>query len=168
MKRLLSKLLGGKIEEAMPPIGDPRRTSWALAHGLKFGEGWAIRVGDAPWVQPAEFNTFDIDGVIFINKHYRGVHPGPHDVLLTGRSYEEMGETFKMLDARGIMNKVIFNPLPFDKKTRESSGVHKGETLKKLINQGYNIGCHFDSDINDLNIIKELNPNLELFLLKKI
>ena len=59
-------------------------------------------------------NTFDIDGVITV-----GLYPGPDDVIITGRSYEEAPETYAMLRSKGINNPVYFNPLPFDKKTRK-------------------------------------------------
>ena len=86
-------------------------------------------------------NSFDIDGVITI-----GIYPGPDDVIITGRSFEETPETLAMLESRGISNKVFFNTLCFNEKTRLSSGTHKGNTLKKLISSGVNIGCHMEDD----------------------
>ena len=86
-------------------------------------------------------NTFDIDGVVTI-----GIYPGPNDVLITGRSFEEAKETYAMLRSKGITNAVFFNKLPFDKKDRESSGTHKGRTIKDLIQSGVNIGVHFEDD----------------------
>ena len=56
---------------------------------------------------------FDCDGVITI-----GLYPGPNGIIITGRSYEEMPETIKMLDKMGIRNPVYFNPLKFSEKTR--------------------------------------------------
>ena len=86
-------------------------------------------------------NTFDIDGVVTI-----GIYPGPNDVLITGRSFEEAKETYAMLRSKGITNAVFFNKLPFDKKDRKSSGTHKGRTIKDLIQSGVNIGVHFEDD----------------------
>lgn len=86
-------------------------------------------------------NSFDIDGVITV-----GLYPGPNDVLITGRSYEEAPETYAMLRSKGIHNAVFFNKLPFDKKGRKSSGTHKGYTIKELIQAGVNIKVHFEDD----------------------
>jgi len=56
-----------------------------------------------------KINTFDIDGVIFLEEH-DGIYPGPIDIIITGRSYEETEETLAMLNRKGIKNKVYFNP----------------------------------------------------------
>ena len=76
-------------------------------------------------------NTFDCDGVITL-----GIYPGKYDVIITGRSFEEADVTLQYLKEKGITNKVYFNPLKFEEKTRESSGLHKANTLNKLIEQG--------------------------------
>ena len=86
-------------------------------------------------------STFDIDGVITV-----GLYPGPDDVLITGRSFEEAQETYAMLRSKGIKNAVFFNKLPFSKKDRKSSGTHKGYTIKELIQSGVNIAVHFEDD----------------------
>ena len=77
-------------------------------------------------------NGFDIDGVIHLGNGICGIRPGPKDVIITGRSYEEEPETKAFLLKHGIKNNVYFNPLPFDEKGRESSGIHKANTLKFL------------------------------------
>ena len=86
-------------------------------------------------------NTFDIDGVITV-----GLYPGPDDVLITGRSFEEAEETYAMLRSKGIKNAVFFNKLPFDKKDRKSSGTHKGNTILELIRSGTSVSVHFEDD----------------------
>lgn len=86
-------------------------------------------------------NSFDLDGVVTI-----GLYPGPNDVLITGRSFEESVETYAMLRRKGINNPVFFNKLPFDLKDRESSGMHKGHTIKELIQAGTQIAVHFEDD----------------------
>ena len=75
-------------------------------------------------------NGFDIDGVLNLGNGKCGIHPGPNDVIITGRSYEETPETMIFLKRNGIHNKVYFNNVTFDNKSRKSSGVHKAETLK--------------------------------------
>jgi hypothetical protein len=103
-------------------------------------------------------NSFDIDGVIYINKDLRGVFPGVNDVIITGRSYEERPETISMLLARGIENEIFFNPLKFDQKTRESSGVHKANTLNVLKSRGYDLRIHFEDDEIQIEQIKIICP----------
>lgn len=111
-------------------------------------------------------NSFDIDGVIFISKEIGGVHPGPNDIIITGRSYEEYDETIKMLKERGINNCVYFNPLKFDEKNRQSSGQHKAFTLNILIKNGVNIGVHFEDDEIQAAEIRKLCPNIPVVLLQ--
>ena len=84
---------------------------------------------------------FDCDGVITI-----GVYPGPNDVIITGRSYEEKAETDLLLENRGIENAIYFNPLRFNEKTRASSGQHKARTLLKLRQEGIIVENFFEDD----------------------
>jgi hypothetical protein len=104
------------------------------------------------------FNTFDIDGVIYINKEIGGLHPGKNDVIITGRSYEEAPETLKMLEDRGIFNVVFFNLLPFDQKTRKTSGDHKASIINGLLGYGCKIGCHFEDDKTQAAVIRRKCP----------
>lgn len=109
-------------------------------------------------------NTFDIDGVIFINDTIGGVHPGPYDIIITGRSFEEVPETREMLRSRGIYNRVFFNRCKFDDKTRESSGFHKAETLNRLQKLGYKIGVHFEDDEIQADIIRKNCPDITVVM----
>lgn len=106
-------------------------------------------------------NTYDIDGVIFLGE-YDGVRPGPNDIIITGRSWEEFEETHKMLVSKGISNKVIYNSKKFDEKTRESSGEHKAESIKRLIENGYTHGVHFEDDEIQIEIMKKMIPNIRI------
>lgn len=110
-------------------------------------------------------NSFDIDGVIFMGK-YGGVYPGPDDVIITGRSKEEEPETMDMLESKGISNTVYMNPTPFDKKSREDSGRHKGRTLRYLEENGYRIGVHFEDDHIQAEEIKKIMPHVHIVLLQ--
>lgn len=109
-------------------------------------------------------NTFDIDGVINMGE-YDGVYPGPSDVIITGRSYEEVPETLKLMDIKGIKNNIHFNRLPFKEKTRESSGEHKVKTIKELIDQGFTVGIHFEDDPIQAKIIEKALPGVKIVLL---
>lgn len=99
--------------------------------------------------------VFDIDGVIFISKDIQGIKPYSNDIIITGRSYEEEKETLEMLKHKGIFNKVYFNTIPYEQKTRESSGIHKGRTLQKLISEGVNIVCIYEDDEIQIDQIKK-------------
>lgn len=110
-------------------------------------------------------NSFDIDGVIYMGE-YDGIYPGPDDVIITGRSIEEMRETRAMLDKKGIKNELHLNPLPFDQKTRESSGIHKGNVINWLWSKGTLIQCHFEDDPIQAAEIKKLCPNVNVILVQ--
>ena len=109
---------------------------------------------------------FDCDGVITI-----GLYPGPNDIIITGRSYEEMPETIKMLDKMGIRNPVYFNPLKFSEKTRVLSSKHKIKILKKFPEikiffeddpiQAYEIDKHLP-DVTVVHIVHELTEKENL------
>jgi predicted urease superfamily metal-dependent hydrolase len=87
-------------------------------------------------------NSFDCDGVITV-----GIYPGQSDIIITGRSFIEEPETKEMLQKRGINNRVYFNPLPFNQKTRVSSGEHKGNTIVRLYKEeDIEVKYHFEDD----------------------
>ena len=95
-------------------------------------------------------NSFDLDGVISL-----GIHPGPNDIIITGRSIEEKTETIAFLKSKGINNVIYFNPLPFNDKTRKSSGKYKADTINELLNEGYDIEFHFDDDLIQIEQINK-------------
>ncbi|MEM4261306.1 MAG: hypothetical protein QXG00_08735 [Candidatus Woesearchaeota archaeon] len=96
-------------------------------------------------------NSFDCDGVITL-----GLYPGPDDVIITGRSFEEEGVTKKYLENKNIKNKVFFSPHKFKDKTRIKSGIHKGNTILFLYKMGIKINIHFDDDIEQINEIQKI------------
>ncbi len=108
-----------------------------------------------------KINTFDIDGVIFLDDH-DGIYPGPNDFIVTGRSFEEREETLAMLNRKGIKNEVYFNQERFDDKTRVSSGQHKAKTIIALIEMGYEHGVHFEDDEVQIAEIKKLIPEIRI------
>lgn len=110
-------------------------------------------------------NTFDIDGVIYFGPEHYGVRPCDMDIIVTGRSYEQREETEKMLESRGIHNRVMYNPLKRSDPEygREASGKHKAKTLAELeANHDYIIGMHFEDDPIQIAEIKKLHPNLNI------
>jgi hypothetical protein len=106
-------------------------------------------------------NTFDIDGVIYLGK-YDGIYPGKGDIIITGRSVEEKPETLRMLNSKGIDNEVFFNPLPFDQKSRLTSGQHKGKIIKELIDAGIKHGVHFEDDEIQIEEIRKIVPGVRI------
>ena len=108
-------------------------------------------------------NTFDIDGVIFMDG-FDGVYPGPDDIIITGRSFQEEIETLAMLESKGINNKIFMNPRHFSKKTRESSGKHKANIISKLKSR-YRIGCHYEDDPIQAKEITDVHPDVHVILL---
>jgi len=110
-------------------------------------------------------NSFDIDGVIYMGE-YGGVYPGPDDVIITGRSKDEEPETLAMLKSKGITNKVYMNPTPFDQKSREDSGRHKGRTLLYLEEMGLRFGIHYEDDPIQADIIRKMMPHINVVLLQ--
>lgn len=103
-------------------------------------------------------SSFDIDGVIFLQDSLPGLTPSKQDIIITGRSKDEIAETSKMLLCRGIRNPVFYNPLPFEAKTRETSGQFKADTINRLREEGYPIAIHFDDDPVQIEIIKASTP----------
>jgi len=70
---------------------------------------------------------YDIDGVIT-----EGKLPKSGDIIITGRSWEEAPETYKMLWKMGIFNVVFFNPIIKENKGLVESAVWKSEIINKL------------------------------------
>ena len=108
--------------------------------------------------------TFDIDGVICMG-NWVGVRPGPGDVIITGRSYEESDETDDFLQAHHITNQVFYNPVKFEDKTRASSGEHKARVINQLMAHGHVVQCHFEDDEVQAQVIEQ-ETGLPVVLLK--
>lgn len=107
-------------------------------------------------------NSYDIDGVINMGD-YVGLRPGPEDVIITGRSWQdERFYTSKWLTDRKILNDVYYSPFEFNKKTRENSGVHKARTLNDLLDKGFKIGLHFEDDPIQADYIERWCPRVKV------
>jgi hypothetical protein len=103
-------------------------------------------------------NCFDCDGVITI-----GIRPAKDDIIITGRSFEERPETEKFMKEKGITNKIFFNPLKFDQKTRQSSGEWKARVLTMLKNDGrIDVKIMFEDDPIQLEVVKEKCPWIKI------
>jgi len=104
-------------------------------------------------------NSFDIDGVIYMGNGLSGVKPQYGDIIVTGRSFQEEEETRAMLRDMGVHNKVYYNQLPFERKTRESSGMHKANVLNSFEHE---ITAHFEDDPVQIKVLKKECPWLNI------
>ena len=105
-----------------------------------------------------EVKGFDMDGVIHMGKYGCGLLPGPQDVIISGRSYEEERETIAFLRKNNISNTIFFNQIEFEEKSRKSSGMHKANTIKKLKEMGIMVNIFFEDDPIQIDVIKNLCP----------
>lgn len=106
--------------------------------------------------------SFDIDGVLHNGPGLPGIYPGPNDIIVTGRSWEEQEETMKMLESKGIKNIVYFNKLAYNDKTRETSGFHKAHVFNDL---RPDVIIHYEDDPVQAQIIQIRCRHLTVILL---
>lgn len=88
---------------------------------------------------------YDLDGVVT-----KGYLPGPHDVIITGRSYEEAAQTYRYLHKQGLFVPVYFNPVPHNLKTLEGSAYWKADMIFKLGIQDF-----FEDDPRQFTLIAD-------------
>jgi hypothetical protein len=112
-------------------------------------------------VEDRGINGFDFDGVISL-----GIYPGPRDVIITGRSYEEAEYINKVLKDRGIYNAVYFNMMPKEGRKRSDSGKHKARVLGILMENGVIIDKFFEDDEIQVKEIKNAHPDLPVVHVK--
>ena len=103
-------------------------------------------------------NCFDCDGVITI-----GIRPAKDDIIVTGRSVDERPETEKFMKENGINNKIFFNPLRFNEKTRQSSGEWKARVLTMLKNDGrIDVKIMFEDDPIQWEVVEKKCPWIKI------
>jgi len=112
-------------------------------------------------VEDQGINGFDFDGVISL-----GIYPGPRDIIISGRSFEEAAHVNKILRERGINNAVYFNQMPKEGRKRSDSGIHKANTLAILMSNGVVIDKFFEDDEIQIKEIKKRHPNLPIVHVK--
>lgn len=112
-----------------------------------------------PWHFPTEISTFDFDGVVYFGPNSPGVFPGPSDLIITGRSWEEKEKTEAWCDRFGIKNRIYFSKVPVALRTREISGYHKAVTLLEL-SKTMKIVRHFEDDPIQKAIIEAIVPTI--------
>ena len=100
-------------------------------------------------------NGFDFDGVVSI-----GICPGPDDVIITGRSFDEAAYVNSVLKNRNIFNAVFFNPITTaDRETgtersRSCSGNHKARVINQLARNNIFVSIFFEDDEIQKEIIE--------------
>lgn len=107
--------------------------------------------------------SYDIDGVLYNGPGMPAMRPGRNvDVIVTGRSVDEKEETKDYLHSRGIYNVVFMNPTPFDKKTREGSGLHKASVINDINghNKFFTIAIHYEDDPVQAAVIRKRCPGV--------
>ena len=106
-----------------------------------------------------KINIYDFDGTIT-----SGVHPRKDSIILTGRCIDEKHEVFQyFLDNNLYIEDYIFyfNPIMLKdrgnhtEKARNISGNHKANIIRKLIENGVEIGLYFEDDPVQANIVLE-------------
>lgn len=108
-------------------------------------------------------NGFDFDGVISI-----GIHPGPYDVIITGRTLEEKEHVQDILKSRGIDCPIYFNPVTLEFRgtgtdhSRRCSGKHKGHTLLSFKLKNNPIDVFFEDDEVQIEEILKLVPDQKI------
>lgn len=73
-----------------------------------------------------------------------------------------------MLGQRNIFNTVIFNPLKYEQKTRETSGQHKAHIISEYntrLKGIKRIAIHFEDDEVQAKIIRERCPDVTVVML---
>ena len=112
-------------------------------------------------VKDQGINGFDFDGVISL-----GIYPGPKDIIISGRSFEEAAYVNNILKARDIYNAVYFNMMPKEGRKRSDSGIHKANVLAILMSNGVKIDKFFEDDEVQVKEIKKRHPNLPVVHIK--
>lgn len=100
-------------------------------------------------------NSYDIDGVVYMGEYHTGLIPGPQDIIVTGRSYQDRPHTLAWLRERGIHNMVFFNPTGRhdpDYSARVSA-LHKAMVFKKLFEIGIHVDIHFEDSDEQIEVI---------------
>lgn len=95
-------------------------------------------------------NGYDIDGVITI-----GLLPQKNDIIISGRSTDELPETKKLMEMLHLDNELFLNPIPFEQKTREKSGYFKVGMLTVFKNRNIHIDKYFEDDPVQADIIEK-------------
>lgn len=110
-------------------------------------------------------NAFDYDGVVSL-----GITPGPNDVIISGRCFDEAPEINKKLRERGIFNAIYFNPISYELRgdhteaCRKISGHHKVAIVCMLKINGITVKNFFEDDNIQAKIIKKVHKDVNIVM----
>jgi len=112
---------------------------------------------------------YDFDGVVSI-----GIIPhNKHDVIITGRCLDEQEIVLSYLKQQHLEHKIFFHDISLidkgknhSRKSRILSGQHKAKTIENLKKINIHVIRFFEDDMLQLEIIKELQPKLEIVYIK--
>ena len=66
------------------------------------------------------------------------------------------------LESHDINNEVLFQNCKIEKRTRETSGMHKAITMNFLLKEGFDIICHFEDDPIQIRMINEFAQEVQV------
>lgn len=127
-----------------------------------------IGVGPSKKFRP-EVRMYDFDGVVSEGIHYPLSY---HDVIITGRTFQESKVVYDKMKELGISNAVYFNPIHLKDRgnhsiaARTSSGNHKATIISLLKANKVNIIEFFEDDQLQADIIKATHTELKINLIE--
>ena len=117
-----------------------------------------------PVVNMYDFDGVTSEGVIFPQTE--------HDVIITGRTFQESKVVYDKMAELKISNAVYFNPIHYKDRgdhtvaARKSSGNHKANIISLLKANGVNIGRFWEDDKIQADIITFNHPDVEVILVE--
>lgn len=114
-------------------------------------------------------DMYDFDGV---TSEGNVVPQSPHDVIITGRTFQEAHVVYERMAEIGLNNAVYCNPIHYKDRgdhtvsARKSSGNHKANIISLLKANGVNIGKFYEDDKIQADIITFNHPDVEVILIE--
>lgn len=116
-----------------------------------------------------EVKAYDFDGVVSEGIH---IPRWQHDIIISGRTFQESAVIYDKMEELGIKNAVYFNPIHYKDRgdhtvsARTSSGTHKAAIISMLFANKVNLVEFFEDDFIQADIIKEAHPTLKITLVE--
>ena len=104
---------------------------------------------------------YDIDGVLIRKDRAILYRPEPHDIIITGRSYQSATRTYQELRELDCNCAVYFNPVFSKDVTLQNAMEWKAKIIGML-----GIEQFFEDDIAQIDFIRQLHPNVLLHHVK--
>ena len=116
-----------------------------------------------------EVRCYDFDGVVSEGKVYP---QSKHDVIITGRTFQESKIVYDKMAELGISNAVYFNPMHLKdrgnhtEKARLYSSNHKCIIVTLLLANNVNVIEFFEDDAFQIENMKKHHPDLKINLIE--